>query len=323
MPTANEGNAISSQHLRHLVTLIEEASVSRAAHRHGMSQPAMSVMLRQLRVMCNDPLLVRGGGAMVPTERALQLVGHARQILQEIDSLFALPEDFDPATCRKTFTIALPDHILPKMFNGLMREFRAAAPQARLSIRALNADFDFESALTSGTIDLVISNWPTPPEQLMTSHIFDDEFVLLVDRAHPFTRQAPDAAAYLASSHIAPADYAMLHRGVVETYLQQMHLARMRQVEVGYFSMAPYLLAGTDLVFTVTRRFAEHFASILPLAILPSPVVYPRVRFYQLWHQRLQHSPSHRWLRGLVSEMRMYHATSAPSGQIEDPSGAL
>lgn len=308
MAILKDGTAVSSHHLRHLIALIEEGSVTRAAHRNDLSQPAMSLVLRQLRDRFNDPLLVRGGGTMVPTERALQLVIDARHILRNLENLFAPPDLFDPATCCKTFTIALPDHILPKMFNGLMREFRAQAPQACLTIRALNSDFDFETALTSGSIDLVISNWPTPPEHLMTSQIFDDEFVLLVDKDHPFTHASPDVKSYLASSHIAPTDYAILYRGVVETYLQQVHMARMRKVEVGYLSMAPYLLAGTDLVLTVTRRFAEHFASILPLVILDSPVPYPRVRIYQLWHQRLQHSPRHRWLRGLVNEMRLYKA---------------
>lgn len=304
MSISRDVSSISSQHLRYLVSLIEEASVTRAGHRNGLSQPAMSLILKQLRDICQDPLLVRGGSGMVPTDRALQLVSHARHILRELETLFAQPGEFDPATCRKTFTIALPDHIFPKMFNDLMRTFRAAAPNARLSLRALNSDFDFENALLDGTIDLVISNWPTPPEHLMTSQIFDDEFVLLVDENHPFTLSPPDITRYLASSHIAPSDYAVLHRGVVETYLQQMNLARLRQVEVGYFSMAPYLLAGTDLVFTVTNRFAQHFASILPLTILHSPIAYPRVRFYQLWHQRMQHAPSHRWLRGLVGDMR-------------------
>lgn len=67
--------------------------------------------------------------------------------------------------------------------------------------------------------------------------------------------------------------------------------------------MAPYLLPGTDLVFTVTRSFAKHFATFLPLTIVPSPVAFPPVRFYQLWHERMQHSHMHRWLRQLVGSM--------------------
>lgn len=304
---ALDENPLSGQILRNLVILVEEASVTRAAHRLGISQPAMSLILKQLRTVFDDPLLVRSQGGMVRTERADQLRSNALHVLQEMDNLLLNPEGFDPLTCSKAFTIALPDHIAPQMFNGIMREFRAQAPKARLNIRALSAEYDFEGALSTGNADLVISNWPTPPAHLMTSRLFDDEFVLLLDRNHAFTRNPPTVEEYLRSHHVAPADYAVLHRGVVETHLHNMHLSRARFVEVGYFSMAPYLLSGTDLVFTVTRRFAAHFARFLPLAIVPSPLAYPRVNFYQLWHERLHHSPTHRWLRRLVADMRILH----------------
>ena len=198
----------------------------------------------------------------------------------------------------------MPDHILPLMFNGILREFRRRAPLARLAIRALGPEYDFEGALANGTADLVISNWPTPPPHLRISVLFEDHFVCLVDADHPFTRRAPSREDYLAASHVAPSDYAILHRGVVETHLSSLRLTRERRVVTSYFSMAPYLLPGTDLIFTVTRHYAEHFAEILPLTIIDSPIDYPAIRFYQLWHERAQHSPTHRWLRTLVGDMR-------------------
>ena len=65
---------------------------------------------------------------------------------------------------------------------------------------------------------------------------------------------------------------------------------------------SPYLLVNTDLVFTTARHFAAHFVRLLPLAISPAPFDFPRMRFYQLWHERSQQSPPHRWFRGLLTE---------------------
>ncbi|MCB4771458.1 LysR family transcriptional regulator [Ancylobacter sp. Lp-2] len=299
-------NPLSAFHLRVLGTLLEERSVTRAARRLGLSQPAASLVLKQLRDMFGDPLLVRSQGGMVLTERAAMLQAASAKALEELDGLLVDPDHFDPSSSRQTFTIALPDHILPLMFNGIMREFRRRAPMARLVMRALGPDYDFEGALASGSADLVISNWPTPPSYLRRSVLFEDEFVCLVDRDHEFTRRPPSADEYLAASHVAPADYAIAHRGVVETHLSAIRVVRERRVVISYFSMAPYLLVGTDLIFTVTRHFAEHFAGILPLAIIPSPIAYPRIQFYQLWHERMQHSPTHRWLRMLIGEMRSH-----------------
>lgn len=298
------GNPLNGHLLRALLALLEEASVTRAAQRLDLSQPATSLILKQLREIFGDPLLVRGQGGMLLTERAEMLLGAARQTMADLDALLVGPNDFDPSESRQTFTIAMPDHILPLMFNGVMREFRRRAPLARLAFRALGPEYDFEGALASGAADIVISNWPTPPPYLRISVLFEDQFVCLVDRDHEFTRRAPGREDYLAADHVAPSDYAILHRGVVETHLSALRLRRERRVVTSYFSMAPYLLPGTDLVFTVTRHYAEHFAGFLPLAIIDSPIDYPRIQFYQLWHERMQHSPTHRWLRTLVADMR-------------------
>jgi DNA-binding transcriptional LysR family regulator len=304
-------NPLSGHLLRALLTLLEEASVTRAAQRMNLSQPATSLILKQLRAIFGDPLLVRGQGGMVRTERAEMLRRSAGHALSELDALLVRPDDFNPTESRQTFTIAMPDHILPLMLNGVMREFRRRAPLARLAIRALGPEYDFEGALASGAADLVISNWPTPPLHLRISVLFEDHFVCLVDADHAFTRRAPTREDYLAADHVAPSDYAIMHRGVVETHLSGLRLTRERRVVTSYFSMAPYLLPGTDLIFTVTRHYAEHFSEILPLAIIDSPVEYPVVQFYQLWHERMQHSPTHRWLRTLVGEMRRLRADSS------------
>ena len=88
---------------------------------------------------------------------------------------------------------------------------------------------------------------------------------------------------------------------MVDTHLASLRVSRNIRVVLPFFSMAPHLLPGTDLVFTTTRHFAAHYARFLPLAIVPSPIAFPPMRFYQLWHDRTHHSASHRWLRGLLT----------------------
>lgn len=306
-------NPLNGHLLNALLVLLDTRSVTQAAQRLNLSQPATSLILRQLREIFDDQLLVRSQGRMVPTERAVMLRHTAAVALEELDGLLLAPTDFNPSECRQTFTIAMPDHILPLLMNRMMQEFRRRAPLAHLQIRALGPDYDFEGALAAGSADIVISNWPTPPPNLMISVLFEDHFVCLVDADHPFTRTPPTQDEYLAASHIAPADYAIRHRGVVETHLGALRLTRTRRIETAYFGMAPYLLPGTDLIFTLTRHYAEHFAAILPLKIIDSPVAYPTIQFYQLWHERVQHSPTHRWLRSLMGEIRKQHQSSAAS----------
>jgi DNA-binding transcriptional LysR family regulator len=119
---------------------------------------------------------------------------------------------------------------------------------------------------------------------------------------NPLAQEGLTLDAYLAAPHVVPAPYSMSQRGVVETFLASRRLSRDARVVVPYFEVAPYLLLDSDLLFTTARHFAEHFARVLPLAVVPLPIDFPTMRFYQLWHERSHHQASHRWLRGLLSD---------------------
>jgi DNA-binding transcriptional LysR family regulator len=127
--------------------------------------------------------------------------------------------------------------------------------------------------------------------------------VCLIAKDHPAAGRANGltVANYLDASHVVPHMYSPLQRGVVESHLAALRMTREATVTVPYFGLAPSLLPGTDLVFTTSRHFAEHYARLLPLAVVRSPISFPVMRFYQLWHSRTQHSQSHAWLRSLLS----------------------
>jgi len=288
--------------LRVLCTVVDERSVSRAATRLDQTQPAISAALKRLREILGDPLLVREKMGMVPTARAMQFAAQAKVALAEINKLLAEPEVFDAQSARHTFRVATPDYLAAFFLADVARRLRKEAPQCRLEVHPLGPDFDFESALAQDRLDVVIGNWPHPPEQLHTSLVLEDEVVCLVGNAHPFVLGGMSEADYLAAAHVVPMPYSMAQRGVVETCLAERKVTRDARIVVPYFGLAPYMVAETDMVFTTARHFAEHYARLLPLAILPAPLDFPRMRFYQLWHQRAHHSAAHRWLRGVIQE---------------------
>jgi DNA-binding transcriptional LysR family regulator len=72
-------------------------------------------------------------------------------------------------------------------------------------------------------------------------------------------------------------------------------------------------------VFTTARHFAEQFTRSLPVVSVAAPEGFPRMRFYQLWHERSQHQGAHRWLRSLLSTVGGHLAQAAP-GSASGPS---
>ena len=316
--------------LRVFSMLMAERSVSRAAARLDQSQPAVSAALKRLRDILGDPLLVKDKQRMVPTERALQLEASVRIVLGEIESLLAPAAEFDPATTKLTFRIGTPDYLAPPLMASLVSYLRMTAPKAKLLLTPLGNDFDYEAALANGELDIVIGNWPQPPEHLRMTILLEDEVVCLVSRDHPYAGKSGSqltVADYLNGAHIVPLTYSVMQRGVVESHLAALRLHREATVTVPYFSMAPSLLPGTDLIFTTSRHFAEHHARQLPLAVLRAPLNFPSMRFYQLWHNRSQQSQSHAWLRSLLSAVaRTADAAQGlrqPSGRRDKPTSLL
>jgi DNA-binding transcriptional LysR family regulator len=289
--------------LRVLCLLLEERSVSRAARRLEQAQPAVSGALKRLREIFGDPLLVREKLEMVPTARALQLGEQARLALEAIDRLVAPLEVFDARVATKTFRVASPDYLAPSFLADLAHRLGTEAPHCRLEMHAMGPDFDAERVLAEDRLDVVIGNWPAPPERLHLSLLLEDELVCMVRSGHPLASTEVTEAAYLAASHLVPMRYSSVQRGVVETHLAALKIARDARVVVPYFAFAPYVVARTDLVFTTARHFAQAFTPMLPLVLLETPPGFPSMRFYLLWHERAHNSTAHRWLRALIAEV--------------------
>ncbi|MES2251096.1 MAG: LysR family transcriptional regulator [Pseudomonadota bacterium] len=288
--------------LRVLVALVAERSVSRVAVRMNQTQPAISTALRRLREVFADPILVRERSGMVPTERALQLRDRARGALLEIDRMLSGPEQFEPASSAMTFHLALPDYLAMSFLADVTTRFRAEAPHARLVVHPLSVTYDYERALAQGELDIVIGNWPQPPDRLHLSLLLEDDLMCLMGKNNPLAAKgAMTMERYIAARHVVPTPYAASQRGVVETHLATLRQTREACIAVPYFTVAPHLLVGTDLVFTTARHFAMQFVHTLPLVAVPAPQGFPRMRFYQLWHDRSQHEPAHRWLRGILA----------------------
>jgi DNA-binding transcriptional LysR family regulator len=294
----------ADQHLlmRVLTTVVAERSVSRTAIRLNQSQPAISAALRRLREIFNDPLLVRDAVGMVPTARGVELCEQARTALTALESLLVGTTAFDPKHSRQTFRIGSPDYVAPMFMARLITGMRREAADARLVVSSLGPDHDFEQALANGDLDVVIGNWPQPPERLHLAGLLDDEIVCLMRRNHPLARKPLTVDGYLRARHVLPLPYSATQRGIIDTRLASLRVVRDATVIVQSFNLAPYMLVDTDLIFTTSRHFAQFYAQQLPLVVVPSPIDFPHMRFYQLWHDRSHHSPAHRWLRARLTE---------------------
>ncbi len=293
--------------VRVLHVLITERSVSRAAFALQSSQPAVSAQLKRLRELTGDALLVRSGHGMVPTDTALGLLEPAATVLREAERLFtpgAGTRKFDPTACATTFRIAASDFLDPLFLPELVARVKKLAPHAALQLHSLSAELDYRRSLSVGAIDLVIGNWLEPPGELHLANLLTDEVVCMVADDHPATRASARGAwrieDYLACEHVAPMPLFPGARGVIDQHLTKRKLERNVVVRASHFGLIPLMVAQSLLVLTTGRLFCTRYTQALPVTILPCPVAFPPLNYYQLWHDVTHGSPGMRWLREQV-----------------------
>lgn len=280
-----------------LHALLAEQHVSRAALRLHRSQPAVSHALAQLRDIFADPLLVRRGGRLQPTARALELAQPLQEALQQLDTLLSSP-GFDPARARRSFRLAMSDYGARVVLPRLMRGLREAAPEIDLVVTQGSREAML-SQLFDGEIDLALGVFPTLAAPLCAETLFEERFACLADRDTLPARGGLTLEEWLARPHVL---VAVRPGADNEIDLALTALGQQRRVALAlpHWTAATEVIAGTDLLLTVARRSLEGRLSLKGLRCFEPPLPIRAFEFQQAWHERREGDAAHRWLRGRV-----------------------
>lgn len=292
------GKQINTRELRVLLTLLEERSVTRTAEALELTQPFVSLVLRRLREATGDPILVRSGAKLVLTVRGEEMIEPLRAALEGIDRVVGQPAEFDPLLAEGDFRIASADCMEAIILPSLIARLREVAPGVRITVRAIDQAYDYAGALERDELDVVISNWPGPPQHLKTARLLSEEVVCLFGPEHPFTGlEAITLDDYLAAEHLAPVPRSKADPGPIDSHLATAGVKRDIRVMLPEFNLIPHMLMNGQLVFTSSANFARYQCSILPLSSLPAPTECGTLDFYLLWHERAQADARNSWLR--------------------------
>jgi DNA-binding transcriptional LysR family regulator len=182
----------------------------------------------------------------------------------------------------------------------LVALIKQQAPLCHVDIHPLSGESDYRTRLAQGEFDVVVGNWPAPPDDLHMARLFGDEVVCLVAADHPAVRRGWDEASWLAAEHVAPTPTHPGAKGVIDLHLDTLGLRRNITVRCPHFGLIPAMVAGSLLVLTTGRQYCERYLQALPVTVLPCPIAFPRMMYYQLWHERTHASASAKWLRERV-----------------------
>jgi DNA-binding transcriptional LysR family regulator len=280
--------------------LYAELSVTAAARRLGLSQPATSNALARLRRTLGDPLFVRVGRRLQATPRADALARRVQRGLGELREALAADQSFEPARSSDTFTIATADYFEMFVVPVLCQRLADVAPAVTLRVVRLTTE-EPPAGLRTGEIDLAISVFRDVPRGYNYEPILSDTFVCLLHQRLAGTRTRLSRSWFVRLPHVLVSPGGGV-RGQVDEALARYGLARFIRATVSSFATAPLIAAQADVIVTAPTRVAGLLARPMGLQVFPPPVHVPGFLVTQCWHQRVDRDPASLWLRRMVAE---------------------
>jgi DNA-binding transcriptional LysR family regulator len=274
-----------------LLTLFEvvlrERHVGRAAARLNLSPSAISHGLKRLRLLLNDPLFLRTPKGVVPTARATQLAEPVADVLARVRSVISSAEAFDPARSSRRFIIGAPDGIAVVILHPLLAMLKRSAPSIDLGWRQLLPPQGGRSmerawepvlhALDAGEMDVAIAPLDYVPARFAARTLFEEDFVIVARARHPFALK-PTLEQFCRMRHLVVSLSADA-QGFIDTALEKQGLTRRVALTVPDFSNGLAIVAETDLIAAMPRRFVAMHAARFGVVSREVPL---RLRKYQL-----------------------------------------
>jgi len=283
------------------LALMEERSVTRAASRLGITQPALSNSLNRLRDMLKDPLFIRERYGIRPTQLAEEITPTIEAALAQLDDLIVHQQEFDPASAERLFLIAPNSYVELVLMPALVARLREQAPGIKLRMTPFGNDLA-DTGVISGTTAMVLGRVIDPPDNLVVQHLMDDGLACIVRYDHPDVGARLTRDLYESLKHVNVLPPGRIRAGVFQA-LGQQNLKREVAVSVTHFLTVPEMVAVTDYCATLPRLICRSLERDPRLKVVEAPVDLGTFPVEMAWHVRYRHDPAHRWLRGVVSEL--------------------
>ena len=282
--------------------LLTERNVTEASQRLGLSQPATSRALGRLRDVFDDPLLIKSGRSMLPTQKAESLQPAVSLAIERMRDVLRIADTFEPATAKGRIRIACNDYVAVIIAMAWINSVNRDAPGLELDL----VDLSFAAArdLISGKIDLVImpdlamSMIDIPPhldlDQFVQKEIFVEDWKSAIRKNHPLANQKLSLKEYVGLDHVLinPQEQ---EQGIVDVILAEKGMKRRIAYRTANFLSALPLIAKTDCILTAPAMLFDIYAR--DLLIFDPPLKVAPMQILGGWHPNWTHDVRHKWVR--------------------------
>lgn len=284
--------------LRTFDALMRERSVSRAATRLFLSQPAVSASLNRLRDTFGDPLFTRTAHGVEPTARAQALAGQVERVLADLSAMLEPGEGFDPAASQRIFRISGGDYASHLLLPTLANELVACGSRVRIYWET-SSFLTLTERLRKGDFDIAVLPRLQPPSDCESALLYEDRYVVAVRRGHPTMGHGATPGvtleAFCASPHVFLGYGSSALDDLIDQVLARLGHTRNMSVAMTSFGQIVDLLAQTDHVAVMPLRVADRFRDLL--AVHPLPFELQGYRSVVCWNRRSNSDAGVLWLK--------------------------
>lgn len=281
--------------LRVFDAIYVERSISRAAVRLSLTQPAVSNALARLRERLNDPLFERTADGMAPTPRAKTIAEPIQRALDLLKQGLSERMGFQFESSHRSFVFAVEDYgenvILPRFLKWL----NDVAPNIKIVIRP-EPGLQLRDELRQGKVDLALSYFVPGMDDFRSHCVMTDGLLSLARQDHPDISERLTLDIFLRLRHVALAPRTK-STPMIDLALAKRGLQRDIAVQVPHFQSMPVIVQTTNLLCTLPKRMAVLYADHFGLQAYLPPIRTPEFPVYLIWHQSAEEDLAHRWLR--------------------------
>lgn len=280
--------------------LMAEGSVTKAARRLKIQQPAMSHSLSTLRVLLQDELFIRVGRIMQPTARARSLAIPVRQALRQAQLALTGGESFDPTTEERTFRVAMSPEIELLLIPDLAARLRRLAPGIKVLARVFPSDA-MEPSLEDGSIDLAVGCTYTKTSRRSFEKLYETGMACCFNPGLMALSSPVSLEDYLSAEHSTISQNETL-QGCIKEALE------IAGVELNVVAAAPGYMSVlsaaqiSPVIATVPARIAERYAPLLGLQVSPLPLSLSFPSVSMVWAKHADGDAANGWMRQQIRD---------------------
>jgi DNA-binding transcriptional LysR family regulator len=298
---------LSSINLNLLVALdalLDEQSVSKSALRLNLSQSQLSNILKDLRILFEDDLLVKGPDRkMILTSKANSLILPVNEAVNKFEEVFIAAKPFAPETAHDYFGLGMNDYISSILCNSLLRFVNENAPHISIDIFHLNNIKSYHE-FKEKNINLAVGSFDISSNNISKEKLYTSKFVCAFSSKHELADKNK-----LTISDIVkyPIILISLRKNYSDIILKIFDInlgkGNYRCTKIPHFFTALSLLSESKYICVANKDIIEKLGTNLNLSIRDLPFSTPELNYYMYWKKVDTSNPAHKWLRTQIKNI--------------------